>query len=103
MIPAAEPYTLAVLTIVRDDPGIVRARLYATPAQKDCVDALIAQDVIMMSEGCRLTPAGERLCELLEDVAGCACDTRYKDVRARIISRYERRLAYMKKKREGDL
>ena len=103
MIPAVEPFTLAVLSMVCNEPGISRAHLYATPAQKERVGALIDRGMIEVDGGCRLTAAGKEFYAALLEVALSVGDDRYLDVRAQLFRRYDRRLAYMKKKREGEL
>lgn len=103
MIPAVEPFTLAVLSMVCNEPGISRAQLYATPAQRERVGALIEQGMIEVDDGCRLTAAGKDLYESMLRMALMADDARYLDVRAQLFRRYNRRLAYMKKKREGEI
>lgn len=103
MIPAVEPFTLAVLSMVCNEPGLSRAQLYATPAQRERVGALIEHGMIEVDDGCRLTPEGKEFYASLLGVALSVDDTRYLDVRAQLFRRYNRRLAYMKKKREASL
>ena len=100
MVNCIEPYTFFVLDEVRSDPGISYARLYGCKRDKAMLEALVDGGYLSREDGVHLTAEGESLWAGMQALAVAGKDARHEDVRTRIRARYERRLAYQRRKRD---